>query len=184
MAILATIGLATSILKATGLGEKIGNWIGGDTGEQAAKKILDTAQEVTNATSPETAAEVISKDPKLAAELKQALISQETEIVKLHLADVQDARAMQMQAMTSDDKFVRRFVHYLAACWSVAAISYIFAISFLTVPEDSLRFVDTVLGFILGTIIAQILNFFFGSSKGSSDKTAMIKDQMNQMMRK
>ena len=54
------------------------------------------------------------------------------------------------------------------------AFTYIFLITFLTIPADNIRFADTVLGFLLGTVIATILNFFFGSSKGSSDKQDII----------
>jgi hypothetical protein len=32
------------------------------------------------------------------------------------------------------------------------------------------RFADTILGFILGTVIATMLNFWFGSSIGSKEK--------------
>lgn len=181
---ISMIGLATTVLKSTGLGEKIGSWIGGDSGETAAKKVLDTAQKVTDAASPEEALQQINTDPKLAAELRRALIQQETEFLRLHLEDIQDARKMQTEALRSDDVFVRRFVYFLAAFWSVIGAGYVFAITFYPIPEGSERFADTALGFILGTIIAQILGFFFGSSKGSSDKTGMIKEQLMKMMKR
>lgn len=184
MSVLATIGLATTILKATGLGEKIGSWIGGDSGEKAAKKVLDTAQKITGAATPEAAAEQLSSDPELAAQLKQALIEQETEFLRLHLEDVQDAREMQRVAFSSEDAFVRRYVLYFATFWSFVGASYVFAITFFPLPEGSERFADTALGFILGTIIAQILNFFFGSSKGSADKTNVMKEQLLRLIKR
>jgi hypothetical protein len=33
------------------------------------------------------------------------------------------------------------------------------------------RFADTILGFLLGSVVATIINFYFGSSAGSKAKT-------------
>lgn len=66
--------------------------------------------------------------------------------------------------------FNARVIAGLSFLWSLASIVYIGAISFLTIPADNVRFVDTILGFILGTIIATILNFWLGSSLGSKSK--------------
>jgi len=181
---ISVIALASSILKTTGLGEKVGKWIGGSDGEKAAQKILDVAQEVTGAETPTTAERMIAQDPALAADLKKALMIHEKDILELHLEDVQDAREMQKAAMDNDDKFISRYVLYFATFWSVVGALYIFGITFFPVPEGSQRFADTALGFILGTIIAQILNFFFGSSKGSSDKTRVMKEQLMRMIGK
>jgi multisubunit Na+/H+ antiporter MnhE subunit len=57
-------------------------------------------------------------------------------------------------------------------------VVYICAITFLTIPENSVRFADTILGFLLGTIVATILQFFFGSSKSSKDKTDLMMKGM------
>lgn len=178
------IGLASTILKTTGLGEKVGEWIGGDSGKKAAGKVVDTAMQVTGARTPEEALMATRENSQLRANLRKKLIEQETEILRLHLADIQDARLMQREALKSQDPFVRRFVLYLASFWSLIAASYIFAITFFPVPEGSERFADTALGFILGTIIAQILNFFLGSSQGSADKTKMLHSQISRLMKK
>lgn len=172
------VGLASTVLKATGLGEKIGSWIGGDSGGESAEKVLDIAQKVSGAKTPEEAAESVREQPGLAAEMKEKLLEHEREILEMHLADVQDARGMQVEALKSDDRFVGRFVLYFASFWSIVGASYMFAITFFPIPDSGVRFADTALGFILGTIIAQILNFFFGSSKGSADKTGIMKEQM------
>lgn len=82
-----------------------------------------------------------------------------------------DARAMQVAALNQDDKFSKRFVMYLAIFWSVTAVTYIFFITFGSIPENNVRFADTILGFLLGTVVATIINFFLGSSAGSKEKT-------------
>lgn len=82
-----------------------------------------------------------------------------------------DARAMQVAALNQDDKFAKRFVMYLAIFWSMTAVTYIFFITFGSIPETNIRFADTILGFLLGTVVATIINFFLGSSAGSKEKT-------------
>jgi hypothetical protein len=87
-----------------------------------------------------------------------------------------DARAMQTAALGQDDKFSKRFVMYLATFWSVMSCTYIGAITFTEIPPGNLRFVDTLLGVCIGTVITTILNFFFGSSAGSKEKNVLIKE--------
>jgi hypothetical protein len=90
---------------------------------------------------------------------------------KAYLADVSDARYMQKEALKQDDNFSKRFIYIFASIWSLFAIVYVGAITFGTIPQANVRFADTILGFILGTIISTIINFFFGSSVSSKSKT-------------
>ena len=85
-----------------------------------------------------------------------------------------DARAMQVAALQQDDKFSKRFVMYLATFWSLTAVAYIFLITFTNIREINVRFADTILGFLLGTVVATILNFFLGSSASSKEKTEVL----------
>ena len=66
---------------------------------------------------------------------------------------------------------VRNFVA-IFWCWFAAA--YLWCVTFHTVPEHNIRVVDTILGFILGTLIGSIISYFFGSTKGSQEKTDII----------
>lgn len=52
---------------------------------------------------------------------------------------------------------------------------YVFLITFLEVPEQNQRFADTVLGVVISMVLTTVYNYFFGSSKGSSDKQRMIE---------
>lgn len=109
-------------------------------------------------------------DSKL-AEIQMAAMKHEEFMAELDLKNTQGARDMQQKAMESEDPFVRRFVYQLAWLWSVFAIGYIILITTYSIPEKNLRFVDVVLGFIMGTVVSTLLNFFFGSSQSSKDKT-------------
>jgi hypothetical protein len=68
------------------------------------------------------------------------------------------------------DVWIKRFPVLLATYWSVMATAYIGFITFGDIPESNVRFADTILGFVLGTVVATIINFFFGSSSGSKEK--------------
>ncbi len=57
------------------------------------------------------------------------------------------------------------FAQRFAAGWSLFAGVYILAITFVPIPKENIRFADTILGFVLGTLIATLINFFFGSSR-------------------
>jgi hypothetical protein len=94
-----------------------------------------------------------------------------------------DARAMQVAALQQDDKFAKRYVLYLATFWSITAVSYIFLITFSSIPETNVRFADTILGFLLGTVVATILNFFLGSSASSKEKTEVLAAELKEQKR-
>lgn len=66
----------------------------------------------------------------------------------------------------------------LAFLWSIAAIIYIFFITLYQIPKENVRAVDTILGFLLGTIVAGIILYFFGSSQGSNNKSKLIEDKI------
>jgi hypothetical protein len=97
--------------------------------------------------------------------------------LEAHLADVQNAREMQMKAMDSDDPMVRRFIYLFAWFWSVTSILYFFAVTFMKVPPEGRDFANIILGFLVGTAVTTIFAFFYGSSKGSQDKNNMIKGE-------
>ncbi len=84
------------------------------------------------------------------------------------------ASDMQIHAMDSQDRFVRRFIYYFAWFWSFVSIIYFFAVTFITIPPSGQNTANTILGFLLGTAVSAILQFFYGSSKSSQDKTAAI----------
>ena len=128
-----------------------------------------------------TGIDIESKE--LTAEDKQKILDSQIEIMKidfeklkLEYENTNSARDMQKVALQQDDIFSKRYVYYLATFWSVVAVGYIFLITFLTIPEANVRFADTTLGFLLGTIVATIINYFFGSSKSSSDKNQLLKE--------
>ena len=116
------------------------------------------------------------------AELKKFEMSNKVELEKLALANKQEdnrsnetamkiqadeyvnTRNMQIENLKQDDKFSKRFVYYFAIFWSVFAVVYLTGITFAEIPKENIRFADTIVGFLLGTIVATLIGFFYGNS--------------------
>jgi len=108
----------------------------------------------------------VEADPNIALKLKEIDLAQ----FKAEAEDRANARDMQKKAIDSEDPFVRRFVYYFITTWSLFAIAYIPSITFGAIPPDNVRFADTILGFLLGTMVAGMFSFLLGSSLGSRNK--------------
>jgi len=93
----------------------------------------------------------------------------------LNVENTKSAREMQVAALQQDDKFSKRFAYYLASFWSIVGAGYIVSATWFPVVNEKMA--DTVLGFLLGTIVATIINYFFGSSKGSKEKQDLLNLQ-------
>jgi len=110
----------------------------------------------------------MSKDD--VSKLKEAAMKHEEFMAEIDLKNMEGARNMQLKAMDSDDPLVRRFVYFFISFWSILSAVYIGCITFVDIPEDNVRFADTILGFVLGTMVASMFQFLLGSSLGSRNK--------------
>jgi uncharacterized membrane protein YwzB len=108
--------------------------------------------------------------PEDVQRLKEAAMKHEEFMAENDLKNMQGAREMQLKAMDSDDPLVRRFVYYFIGFWSILSAVYIGFITFGDIPEANIRFADTILGFVLGTMVASMFQFLLGSSLGSRKK--------------
>jgi len=138
----------------------------GDVG----KPILKAAAGLTGQAWLSNVADGITTSKEIKEEQKKLAF----ELLELDTADRANARGMQVEALKQDDVFSKRFVYYLAMFWSLIAAGYLFAVTFIEYPEANTRIVDTITGFLLGTIIAGIITYFFGSSEGSKSKDKLM----------
>ena len=116
-------------------------------------------------------AKAIAGDPDAAQKLAELDLKQ----FELENADRDSARHMQETALNGEDKFTKHFIYWFAWFWSVGSMAYFFAITFGQVPASGKDFGNIILGFLLGTAVATIISFFYGSSKSSKDKTDAMK---------
>ena len=141
-------------------------------GKSTLGTALELIGDVTNIEILENIGEKLQGDPDLTDAEKIEVSKLVLEEVRLANADRDSARKMQIEALKQDDKFSKRFVYYMAMFWSLIGGAYLFLVTFTDVanPEHA----NTIIGFLLGTIVATIINFFFGSSEGSKKKTDLL----------
>jgi hypothetical protein len=118
-------------------------------------------------------AQAIAGDPDAARKLAEIDLAQ----FEAEAKDRDSARQMQIAALQQDDLFSKHFIYWFAWYWSVGSTLYFFSVTFLPMPEGGRDFANIILGFLLGTAVATIISFFYGSSKSSKDKTdALVKE--------
>ena len=161
-----------------GFGKIVADFIGG-TGKDILKGATELLDEAT-----------YSKEEREAARREWERVTTEN-LIKLQqmaneaeaqvLADVANARAMQTAALAQDDKFSKRFLYYFITAWSLFSMAFLVGVTFWPIPENAVRFADTILGFLLGTAIASVFAFMVGSTKGSRQKDETIATMTRQM---
>lgn len=77
-----------------------------------------------------------------------------------------------------DRLFKERYLLFLATFILVACLGYFFAITFLTISPSGIKYADIILGALIGAGFTGLLNFFWGTSKGSADKSETIAKQI------
>jgi len=98
------------------------------------------------------------------------------EFERMKLDNVKDARSMQVTALSQNDWLAKNFVYLFIAIWSVAAMVFIGAITFGDVPENNQRFADTILGFVLATVLGGIFQYLLGTTPQSKAKDSTIQN--------
>ena len=145
--------------------------VAGPLGGAAVKAMADKFG-VTD--SVESVAKAIAGDPEAAMKLAEIDLKQ----FELENEDRASARHMQEVALMQSDTFSKHFIYWFAWFWAVASCSYFAAVTFIPMPKENTHFADIILGFLLGTAVATIISFFYGSSKSSKDKTESMKGLM------
>ncbi len=153
-------------------------FVKGDDAAQKAEALINVAKEITGIKQPEEAVAAIAVDPAKLQEFKIRLTELQLEETKAFLADLANARQMQMAALQQDDIFSKRFIYYFAIGWSAFAALYFTAVTFSWfggLTETGTRTADTILGVLIGTVITGFFQFFYGSSARSARKDEVIQ---------
>jgi len=104
------------------------------------------------------------------AKLQAEAMKHEEFMAELDEKSRQRATDMQLKAMESDDPLVRRFIYFFIGFWSIFAAAFIPSLIWVPIGEDNMRFADTVLGYVMGTMVTSMFAFLLGSSQGSRMK--------------
>lgn len=179
-----TIGLALASQFAPAI---IKYFTNSDTAGAVAGQVIDIAKTVTGKGTPDEATAALQADPALAMQFKTAVMAHDLELAKLGLqetqvfvADTADARAKH-----AGDRGVFWLGIAVLATFAVTMSGCLYgAYQILTggITIKDVAAVAAVSGFvgsIVGYIAAnaqQVIGYFFGSSKGSTDKGNAMAD--------
>jgi hypothetical protein len=75
-----------------------------------------------------------------------------------------------------DSKKERIILLGMACGILVVGFGYLFMVTFIPIPQSGADHAKVVTGFMLGSAIGSIITYFWGSSKGSADKSKLIDD--------
>jgi hypothetical protein len=151
---------------------KLAGLFKGNKAADAVQDVLNIGKDVLGLGTEDEVLQALAQDPQQLRLFQEAVMADKYRLDEMYLGDKANARDMQKAALAQDDLFSKRFIYYLAIWWSFFAAIYIGCVSFLTIAPENVPLVHTILGFLLGTVVSGIIQFFFGSSKGSQDKTS------------
>jgi gas vesicle protein len=154
------------------LGSVLGGPAGGAVGEMVA-------QALGTDNNPDKIADALKNNPDAMVKLKEFELAQTVELQKLklqeaaaYIADIQDARKTEIDRVKASG---HADVNLYILAWTVVISFFITTgiLLFATLPQNQANIVYMLLG-TLGTGFATVLGYFFGSSKGSADKTQLL----------
>lgn len=73
-------------------------------------------------------------------------------------------RDIHEELVRKGDKLATHFTYWFAWFWGIISAIYFFSVTFIPLPEAGVNFANIILGFLLGTAVSTIINFFFGAS--------------------
>ncbi len=91
-----------------------------------------------------------------------------------YLKDMDSARQMQIEALKNQDVFSKRFIYYLTLGLVLVALIFDYCFFFVSYPERNHDTLTMIAGVINTGCLMSIVNFYYGSSKSSHDKQALI----------
>ena len=161
-------------LAGQGLG-LIGNLITGKGIEYATKFVkdktgIDIGSVIDKPLSNEDALALRKFQVENELELKKLALDE----TKVYLADIQDARGMQKEALRQVDTFSKRFIYYLSILVIVLVFIFDYMLFFIDYPPANRDMINQVSGILNASALIMILAFFYGSSKSSGDKNDML----------
>lgn len=161
----AILGLASRF--APGLARRLGGERAGDVVE----RVLGIGQALTGSRDPAEIEAALEADAAKAHEFRMQAAELDAELEQAYLADRQDARDMRLKlAELGRTDWMMYAVGGVVIAGFVATVLAAFFAS-LT-PEQ--RYMVFSLAGLLGGMAGQVVSYFFGSSRGSAEKTRLM----------
>lgn len=146
---------------------------GSDKAAVVAGKVIDIAKTVTGTPSGEAALDVLKVDPAKVLEFQQAAMLNDADLTKAFLADVQSARARDIELHKAG--FGNRRADVMVALDVLGLISCLLVLVLYreALPGEVVGLLSAISG-IFGACLRDAHQFEFGSSRSSQIKDATI----------
>ncbi|WOF75328.1 hypothetical protein QMT40_002999 [Parvibaculaceae bacterium PLY_AMNH_Bact1] len=136
-------------------------------GEERASDKIDEAMLAIQGASAEDLHKLKAEENRFAEKMREL----EIDVERIHAGDRDSARKRQMQ--TKD-----KMPGYIASAALVGFFSILGALIFVDLPSASTAPLQVMLG-VLGGLVGQIANYYFGSSASSSRKNEIMNAVLN-----
>lgn len=123
---------------------------------------------------------ISSPDEKIKAKLEFRKLLQDYEVqmseqankeLQLLIEERSNARAMQIAALNQSSWLAKHYLYLLATALILSALGFGAALMKVDIPEENRRTVEMFFDMFLFAGALTVVNFFFGSSAGSKQKT-------------
>lgn len=161
---LALAQFAPSIMKFLGAGS---------SSVDTAQKVVDIAQNLTGAPSPQEALAAIRANAELAQAFNLAVLAADTDLEKAYLADRQSARARDIAYVSAGRTNKRADLMVLFDVVGLIACLVVLSVFRKEIPGEVVGLLSTIAG-IFGLCLRDAHQFEFGSSRGSRDKDDLL----------
>ena len=164
-------------LLGTAIGGPAGTVVGGLAG--GAISLIGQAFGVEDVEDPEQIYNAIKADPEAVIKLKQIELDHKIELQKLaleidraYLQDVQNARQRQVEVEKTTGK---KDINLYFLAWTIVCGFFGLTVVLIwhELPDDSTGVVFLLFGALVAGF-TQVINYFFGSSKSSGEKTRLL----------
>lgn len=144
-------------------------WItGSDNAAAGAQKVVEIAGVVTGKTDPAEALATLQADRQLQLQFQQAVMANETELVKAFLSDTQNARSRDVALVQAGSRNYRATA-LVAAAMAIVVVCLAVVIWQSDLNEFAKGAVTLILGRALGWI-EQVFSFEFGTTRANKTK--------------
>jgi len=163
----------------------LGTILGGPLGGAAGGLIKLLAGELglnPETTTPDDVMNVIKADPQALLKFKEFELNNRVELQKLvlehdrvYLVDRADARAREKAIVQATGK---KDINQYVLAWLVVGLFFLLVgiLMFIDLPTSNIGPINQLFG-AMATGFGMVLSYYFGSSKGSSDKTTTMVSQ-------
>lgn len=146
--------------------------LAGDRAGDVAESLLGLGRTITGVQSPEEIEAALAQNAEFQHQFRMQAAALDLEMERAYLADRSDARDMRLElARMGKTDWMMYGVGGVVVLGFVATVLTAFLVSDLTPEQRNLVF---SLAGLLGAMSSQVVSYFFGSSRGSSQKTAMM----------